>query len=261
MSALTVQSLEVARAGVPALRGVDLAIVPGQVTAIVGPNGAGKSTLLQCLAGLLPPSRGQVLLDGVPLAALPPRLRARRIGYLPQAGAVHWNLRVAELVALGRLPHRTGVSAPDATDREAIDTAIAQTGLEALRDRPAHSLSGGELARALFARVLAGSPAWLLVDEPLASLDLAYQFDVLALLRSAAGRGAGVVVILHDLTYAARIADTVAVLHEGRLVRAGSPDDVLSPEILAAVFGVTARIERGAEGLAQLVASGRVPPA
>ncbi|QCI79878.1 ABC transporter ATP-binding protein [Hankyongella ginsenosidimutans] len=101
MSALEAQALQVSRAGVPALRGLDLAVAPGRVTAIVGPNGAGKSTLLQCLAGLLPPTSGRVLLDGAALDALPARLRAQRIGYLPQNGTVYWNLRVAALVALG----------------------------------------------------------------------------------------------------------------------------------------------------------------
>lgn len=257
MSALEAQALQVSRAGVPALRGLDLAVAPGRVTAIVGPNGAGKSTLLQCLAGLLPPTGGRVLLDGAPLDALPARLRAQRIGFLPQNGAVFWNLRVAALVALGRLPHRTGFSGESAADRAAIDAAIAQTGLEALRDRPAHSLSGGELARALFARVLAGTPDWLLVDEPLASLDLAHQFDVLTLLRAAAANGAGVAVILHDLTLAARVADTIALLDQGRLTKTGTPAAVLTPETLAAVFGVDAGLERDADGLMQLVVRGR----
>lgn len=259
MSALEVQALRVTRAGVPALRGLDLALTPGQVTAIIGPNGAGKSTLLQCLAGLLPPTGGRVLLDGAPLDALSARLRARHIGYLPQNGSVHWNLSVAALVALGRLPHRTGFSGASDADRAAVDTAIVQTGLEALRDRPAHSLSGGELARALFARVLAGAPDWLLVDEPLASLDLAHQFDVLALLRAAATGGAGVAVILHDLTHAARIADTIVLLDQGQLAAYGAPDAVLTPAALAAVFGVAARLEREADGATHLLVRGRAP--
>ena len=155
------------------LANVSLTLEPGRITAICGPNGAGKSSLLQCLAGLLEPAAGKVTLGGDALPALHPRTRAQAIGYLPQEGEVAWDVAVRSLVALGRLPHRDRGTAQ-------VEAAIAALDLAELADRPVSRLSGGERARALLARVLAGEPMWILADEPLAALDNAHQ---LALLR------------------------------------------------------------------------------
>lgn len=216
------------------LESVSLALEPGAVTAIVGPNGAGKSTLLAALAGLIP---GAVSLGSDVLLALPPRRRARRIGYLPQAGEVAWNVSVRTLAALGRLPHDSG----PADDARAIAAALRQLDLEALADRPVARLSGGERARALLARVLAGEPDWILADEPLAALDLAHQQALLARLRALAGEGRGVVLVLHDLALAMNHAARVAVLAQGRLVAEGTPEAVLTPDLIRLVWGVEAR--------------------
>ncbi|WP_225205830.1 ABC transporter ATP-binding protein [Novosphingobium huizhouense] len=227
------------------LEGVSLALAPGTVTAIVGPNGAGKSTLLAALAGLVP---GAVSLGSDALRALPPRRRAQRIGYLPQSGEVAWNLSVRTLAALGRLPHDAGA----ADDARAIDAALRQLDLAALAERPVAQLSGGERARALLARVLAGEPDWVLADEPLAALDLSHQQVLLAQLRALAGAGRGVVLVLHDLALAMNHADRVAVLDRGRLVAEGAPAAVLTPALIAQVWGVAARWlgEPGARALA-----------
>ncbi len=229
----------------PALHGVSVALEPGRVTAICGPNGAGKSTLLSALAGLTDLDRGTVLLDGAPLTALPPRARAQAIGYLPQAGEVAWDVSVAHLVALGRLPHGDG----DGAGRGAVHAALAALDLERFAARPVSQLSGGERARALLARVLAGEPRWILADEPLAALDLAHQLALLARLaeaaraRAGAGAeaGAGVVLVLHDLALAMNHADRVLVLREGRLAADGAPEEALSEETIAQVWGVRAR--------------------
>ena len=207
---------------------------PGRITAICGPNGAGKSSLLQCLAGLLAPDRGSVMLDGADLARLDPQQRARAIGYLPQDGEVAWDVAVRSLVALGRLPHR---------DRGEAQVAAAMTALdlEALADRPVSRLSGGERARALLARVLAGEPRWILADEPLAALDLAHQLALLAHLRRAAEAGAGVVLVLHDLSLAMNHADRAIVLHGGAVAADGTPDEALSAEVIERVWRVPAR--------------------
>ncbi|WP_423140585.1 ABC transporter ATP-binding protein [Parablastomonas sp. CN1-191] len=222
---------------------VTLALRPGEVTAIVGPNGAGKSTLIAALAGLV--RAGPVTLGEAPLAAITPRERARRIGYLPQAGEAAWDVSVRTLAGLGRLPWGDEDAAP-------VARALAALDLAGLADRPLSTLSGGERARAMLARVLAGTPRWLLADEPLAALDLAHREALAATLRALAADGMGVVVVLHDLALAMNHADRVVVLGQGRVVADGPPDDALSPAVIAAVWGVSARWlgARGARALA-----------
>lgn len=219
------------------LHGVSLRLQPGEVTAICGPNGAGKSTLLSCLAGLTAPQSGAVLLDAAPLATLPPEHRARAIGYLPQVAEVAWNVSVETLAGLGRLPWRTGA----AEDAAAVTAALAALDLLPLAGRPVAQLSGGERARALLARVLAGTPRWLLADEPLASLDLAHQLALLAHLRACADAGMGVVLVLHDLALAMNHADRVVVLDHGNVVADGPPHLALAEAVLHQVWGVQAR--------------------
>ncbi|MCB2049078.1 MAG: ABC transporter ATP-binding protein [Novosphingobium sp.] len=207
---------------------------PGEITAICGPNGAGKSSLLTVMAGLIKPSSGAVELDGAVLDRIHPRQRARSIGYLPQNGELAWDVSVASLVALGRLPHRDAGEA-------AIDRAIATADLSDLASRPVSTLSGGEKARALLARVLAGEPRWILADEPLAALDLAHQLAMLATLRAEATRGTGVVLVLHDLSLAMNHADRVLVLREGTLIADGPPDMALRAEVIAQGWNVATR--------------------
>lgn len=214
------------------LERVDAAFQPGRIAVVLGPNGAGKSTLLRVAAGLIA-ADGQVLLDDRAVAALPPRERARTIGYLPQDHAVHWDVTARELMALGRAPHRSPFAAESDLDRQAIAHAMAATDTADLADRRVLSLSGGERARALLARVLAGEPQWLLADEPLASLDPAHQLDLLDRLRAAADAGMGVILVLHDLAQAARIADDVLVLAHGQVAATD-----LSSETIASVFRV-----------------------
>lgn len=213
---------------------VSASLRPGEITAICGPNGAGKSTLLQCLAGLLAPDSGGVLLDDARLADLPPRQRAQAIGYLPQSGEIAWDLSVRNLVALGRLPHGGGGEA-------AVEAALASLDLEILSNRPVMSLSGGEKARALLARVLAGEPRWILADEPLAALDLGHQLALIAHLRRAAHAGVGVVLVLHDLALAMNHADRVLMLDRGRLAADGSPEEALTRAVIGRVWRVDAR--------------------
>lgn len=241
------------------LDGVSAAIRPGQVTAIIGPNGAGKSTLLACLAGLRRPDAGTLWLDDLPLGRLPSRLRARRIGVLPQVAEVHWDIDVATLVALGRLPHRSSAGAHPG-DAAAIAAALRATDTQRLASRVVNSLSGGERARALLARVLAGQPDYLLADEPLANLDPAHQLDTLGGLRAAADAGAGVAIVLHDLGHALRIADQALLIDAGRIIADGLPADVLTPERIAAVYGVTAVRVALPGGGASLLISGPAHP-
>jgi len=220
------------------LAGITATIRAGEVTAICGPNGAGKSSLLVCLAGLQGADAGEVTLDGARLASLPPRQRARAIGYLPQTPEVAWDVSVEVLVSLGRLPWQ---GAPAGEAQVAIDAAIAATDLDALRHRPVSKLSGGERARALMARVLATRPQWLLADEPLANLDLAHAAALIARFGEQAREGRGVVLVLHDLASAMNHADRVLVLDRGSLVAEGAPEVALCEEVIARVWGVNAR--------------------
>ncbi|QMW23928.1 ABC transporter ATP-binding protein [Sandaracinobacteroides saxicola] len=235
---LTAHKLHLNLGGTPVLHGLTAAFTPGRITVILGPNGAGKSSLLACLAGLTPPTSGRLTLDDQPISSLGPRDRARRIGLLPQVAELHWNISVAALVALGRLPHagRFGLTA---ADHAAIAAALAATDTAHLAARPALNLSGGERARVLLARVLAGQPRWLLADEPLASLDPAHALDILGHLRASADAGTGVVLVLHDLAQAARIADDVLLMRAGRIAAHGPATAVLTPEALGPAYGVT----------------------
>lgn len=254
---LEAHDLTLHRAGRPVLAGVSVVLVPGRVTAILGPNGAGKSSLLLALAGLLRPAAGAVTLDNGPLAGLPPAARARAIGLLPQRPELHWDIDVETLVGLGRLPHRgRGPATP--ADRAAIEAALDATETAALRHRPARQLSGGEQARVLLARVLAGRPRILLADEPLASLDPAFQLDMLARLRAAADAGAAVALVLHDLTHAARIADQALLLAGGRALARGPAAEVLAPGPLSAAFGVAIAALPAPDGSRLLIPTGRL---
>ena len=229
---LAAHDLSASLGGAEVLSGIDAVLQPGTVTAICGPNGAGKSTLLAALAGLIEPDSGAVELAGAPLPH--GRERALRIGYLPQAGEIAWDLSVAALAGLGRLPHGDRGEAP-------VAAALAAVGLRGFAGRPVSTLSGGERARALLARVLAGEPQWILADEPLAALDLAHQLALLARLRAAASQGAGVVLVLHDLALAMNHADRVLVLDKGTLAADGPPERALAAKVIVRVWGVPAR--------------------
>jgi iron complex transport system ATP-binding protein len=242
---LTAENLTLTRGGRTVVRDLSASFAPGQITAIVGPNGAGKSSLLLALAGLLAPSGGTLRLGDAPLGDLAPRRRAQAIGYLPQSPDVAWDVSVRSLVMLGRLPWRDR-----GTDE--VEAALAALDLAALQDRPVSRLSGGERARVLLARVLAGTPRWILADEPLAALDLAHQLGLIAHLKACAAAGQGVVVVLHDLALAMNHADNVLVLDAGGLAAKGPPRSALTPERIASVWGVRAMWlgEPGRMGLA-----------
>jgi iron complex transport system ATP-binding protein len=254
---LEARQLSLSLGDLPVVEGVDLALEPGEVTAILGPNGAGKSTLLRALAGLQAPLTGEVLWQGEPLAALKGDRRAREIGYLPQAAAVHWPLTVERVVALGRLPHLGPWQRLRAEDAYAVDRALAATGVEGLRGRTVTELSGGERARVLLARVLAGEPNCLLADEPVAGLDPYHQVHFMELVRDYAGEGRTVALVLHDLNLAARFCDRLVLMDEGRKVVEGPARSVLDPNHLAQVFGIRA-IYGEAEGEPYVVPWGRV---
>jgi iron complex transport system ATP-binding protein len=244
---LSATGLGVRLGGRTLFEGLEAAFEPGRVTCVIGPNGAGKSTLMACLAGLRRPDAGAVRLGVEPVLGMGGAARARRIGFLPQTPEIAWPIDVAALVALGRTPHRTSGRSP--ADLAAIAGAMEATGVAAFAERRVDSLSGGERARVLIARALAGEPEWLLADEPLTGLDPGHQIDACSLFRRLAHEsGYGVVLTLHDLPMALRLADEVLVLAEGGLIASGPPAEALTPEVIRRAYGVEARLVAGHHG-------------
>ena len=230
------------------LSGVSASFSLGQVTAIVGPNGAGKSTLLSCLAGLRAPDQGVVKFGDDDLMKIPARERAQRVGFLPQIPEVAWAVEARTLIGFGRTPF-IGSRGLSVEDDVAIERALVMTNTLDLAHRNVMTLSGGERGRVLIARALAGQPEWLLADEPLTGLDPGFQLDAAELFRTLAHKdGCGVIMTLHDLHMALRVADHVVVLADGHILADGTPIDVLTPAILAEAYGVDASITHGKHG-------------
>jgi len=223
----------------------------GTLLGLVGPNGAGKSTLLRVLAGLRHYTRGNVRYDGESLSTLARHRLSQRLAYLAQRGPVAWPLTVERLVALGRVPHQASWGVQDAEGPVAISTALMETDTLHLQDRIVDTLSGGELARALLARALAVDGEALLADEPVAELDPYHQLQVMDILRARADAGQTVVVVLHEITLAARFCDRLVLLDRGRVVAAGAPADVLTDQNLHATYRVSAL--RGTHGASHYV--------
>lgn len=243
MVTIAIENLSVRLGRREVLHGLSATLRPGALVGVIGPNGAGKSTLVRAMMGLVPATGGTVSVDGEPLPRLQPRDLARRVAYLPQGQTLHWPLTVERLVALGRLPHLGPMSRISAADALAVQEAMARADVADLAGRVATELSGGERARAMLARALAvGAPA-LVVDEPLASLDPGHQIDVMDLLAREAHDGKLVVAVLHDLTMAARYCDRLLLVHGGEFVADGTPQEVLTPERLRAVYGVTSHVD------------------
>ncbi len=227
---------------------ISLAVAPGKLQVILGPNGAGKTTLLRALLGICATDHGTVQLDGQTIENVSAAERAKQVAYLPQQRPLAWPTRVYDVVALGRFAHGAAVGRLAASDKAAVEQALAACRLLELADRRVDTLSGGELARVHFARVLATGAPLLLADEPSAALDPRHQLGVAQLLRNYVDQGGGALVVLHDVSLAARIADELIWLRDGQVVSIGSCDETLSSATLASVYGIDARVIRDSEG-------------
>ncbi|MEU0203954.1 MULTISPECIES: ABC transporter ATP-binding protein [unclassified Streptomyces] len=212
---------------------------PGEVTVLVGPNGSGKSTLLRTIARLQRARRAQLRIDGTDGLALSAREFARYVALLTQGRPTPSGLTVRDLVEFGRYPYRGRFGRPDPDASNAVERALALTGVRELAERGADHLSGGQLQRVWLASCLAQETGVLLLDEPTTYLDLRYQVELLDLVRDLADdHGIAVGVVLHDLDQAAALADRITLLEAGRIVADGPPEDVLTPERLTAVYGI-----------------------
>ena len=242
---LAARGVSVRLGGVPVLRSVSVAARAGEVTGVVGPNGAGKSTLLRVLAGVLRAETGAVRLGGSDLHGLPARTRAQRVAYLPQQDAAQ-PFTALETVLMGRYPYLGRFQLEGRRDRRIARAAMARTESRRFEARVLDRLSGGERQRVLLARALAQQAGVLVLDEPLASLDLRHRLAVMADLRTEAAGGAAVVVALHDVELAGRYCDSLVLLAAGRVACCGAPHEVLVPDNFETVFGVEALVSRDA---------------
>lgn len=225
--------------GARLVRELSLDVPSGEIVGLIGPNGSGKSTVLRCIYRSLAPSGGVITLDGTPITAQSRRTTARHLAALTQDSGSDLDFTVAELVALGRAPHHSGNQALSDRERALCRDAMDRMEISHLADRGVHGLSGGERQRVQLARVLVQEPRILILDEPTNHLDLRHQVGTLAALR---GSGLTVLVVLHDLNLAALICHRIAVLQQGSLVTHGSPEQVLTPQLLLDVFGIEATI-------------------
>ena len=223
---------------------LNLLIPSGQVTAIVGPNGCGKSTLLAGLARLHKPCAGQVLLDGKVIGSLPSRDVARRLALLPQDASAPDGLTVSELIRFGRQPHQSLLRQWSEEDQAIVEAALVAADLVDLADRPLESMSGGQRQRAWIAMAIAQATPLLLLDEPTSALDLGHQIEVFELIRQLAAAGKTVVMVVHDLSSACRYADHLIAMHQGHIVASGSPQDIVTPELVEHLYGVRCTLLR-----------------
>lgn len=245
---LAARSLSAGYGGRAVLADVSLALAPGRVSALLGENGSGKSTLLRALAGALKPQAGEVLLGGRDLASVPRREAARVIGYLPQGFEPLFPMRALDLVLLGRIPHLGAFGSPDAGDRAAAEAALVEMDATGLSDADIGAMSGGERQRVLLARVLAGAPSVLLLDEPTANLDPRHRFLVLDAMRRRADVGGTILFSTHELDVASQGADDAVLLAGGRILAEGPVGAILTDRLLSELFAVSASVSPGPDG-------------
>lgn len=242
MTLLRIRNLGVTLRKRRVLSNVSADVAQGELIGLIGPNGAGKTTLMRAVLGLLPHEGHSSI------AELSARDRGRHVAWMPQAREVAWPVSVETLVSLGRTPHLGAGQRASGADLAAVNLALERMELTAIRDRDATRLSGGEQARALIARALAQETPLLMTDEPIAGLDPAHQIATMTCFAALAAEGKSVIVSLHDLGLAARHCTRLIVLHDGGIVADGSPDTVLSADLMRDVFGVTAWFAKTPQG-------------
>ncbi|MFI9204288.1 ABC transporter ATP-binding protein [Streptomyces sp. NPDC053048] len=236
---ITIEDLEVRLSGRTVVSGVDLLADDGEIAGLVGPNGSGKSTVLRTVYRHLAPHAGRVLVGGTDIRTLTAVQSARQVAALPQERGTDFELSVREVVAMGRTPYKSAFAREDRRDADTVAAALERVGMGGAGRRRFSALSGGERQRVLLARALAQDPRVLVLDEPTNHLDVRHQVELLGLLRE---QRRTTLIALHDLNAAASVCDRLHVLHGGAVVASGAPREVLTPELLAEVFGVRAAV-------------------
>jgi iron complex transport system ATP-binding protein len=229
-------------------RDVTLTVNPGDVFCLLGPNGIGKSTLLKCLSDILRIQQGRILLNGKNLSDLKLTDVAKQMGYVPQGLTSAFPFRIKDIIIMGRAPHLSILASPSRADMDLAYRAMETVGVGHLADRPCNSVSGGEWQLTLIARALVQEPQILLLDEPTSHLDMGNQLKILQVIKNLADEGMTIVMASHFPDHAFLISSTVAILKDGRLAKAGPPDEVITEESMKATYGVDVRIVSLTEG-------------
>ena len=240
------KALEALLSGNHILKGVDLEIGDRELVGVIGPNGSGKSTLLKCIYRVLKPSGGAVLLDGRGLSSYTYRESARRLAVVAQHNYYNFEFCVQDVVLMGRAPHKRALDRDNAEDYKIVAAALETVGMSAFAKRSFSTLSGGEQQRVILARALAQQTPCLILDEPTNHLDIKYQLQLMDLVR---GLDRTVIAAIHDLNIAAMYCDRLYAVKDGRIVGAGSPRALLTPDFIRQVYGVEARVMSDEEGL------------
>jgi len=248
MTELLAKDITVVAGDATLVRAASLSLKTGELVAILGPNGAGKTSLLRALLGMTNIESGSATLEQKDCASLAATERAKLISYLPQRRPLAWPNKVRDIVALGRFAHGAALGRLGPQDSEAVRDAIVACDLESLQNRNADTLSGGEIARVHFARALAARAPLLIADEPTAALDPLHQVGIARLIREFVDSGGGALVVLHDVALAARFADRLIWMRDGRIVASGTPAKTLSAEIMQEVYGVRAHVASDDKG-------------
>ena len=240
MSCLQINNINLELGGTQILHDISATVNRGEVIGLIGPNGAGKSSLLRSILGLVEIKTGTVFVDDQDIEKLNIKERARKIAYAAQGAPVHWPLTVEHIVGLGRVPHLNPWQKMTDDDQHFIDRAMQKTDCTHLKERSVTSLSGGERARVLLARVLATNAPYIMADEPVASLDPAHQLQVMEILKNLSHTEHGVIVVMHDLSMALRYCDRLILLNDGKMVGQDTPEIILNDKNLEQVFSVRA---------------------
>ena len=247
---LEAKDIEAVLGGSPILRGVSLEVEPREFVGIIGPNGSGKSTLLKCIYRVLKPQAGVVRLDGTDLKDMSYRKSAQAIAVLAQHNYYNFEFSVQDVVLMGRAPHKRAMERDNAEDYAIVAQALETVGMSAMAKRSFSTLSGGEQQRVILARALAQQTPCLILDEPTNHLDITYQLELMDIVQ---GLGRTVIAAIHDLNIAAMYCTRLFVMQNGQLAAAGTPEQVLTPELIYQVYGVRAKVFRDETGILRIL--------